>query len=524
MRLWPKHPLAADALIVGCAVLMTAAYVAVGGGNFALDDAWIHQTYARNLAQTGLWAFVPGVPSAASTSPLYTILLAAGYVLGAPFQLWTHALGAAALAGTGLLARRLALRAAPDLRGVGLAAGLACVFSWHLIWAAASGMETGLFAMWTLALILLAWREMDARQPAPLVRAVLFGGAAALAMLTRPEGVVLAGLCGVALLLAHPNRSPRAMFGWLTLAGAVWLLIMLPYFVSNLQLTGGLLPSTNAAKRIELAVLFEESYLWRVWSMIVPLLSGAAVVFVPGVLMYTLRYVRALRYDARTWLFLLLPAWTLALPLLYAAWLPAYFQHSRYAMPALPALICCGVVGIGWLLRFGRRNTHQRLITYTLAASAVSVTVIFALLLGPWTYVRDVRIINEEMVAPAHWIAENIPVDVPFATHDIGAVGYFAPRPLLDTAGLISPDIIPYFGDENGTWGFLEERGIRYLMGFYDQVPGYDPTDPRLCPVYQSPGTTAIEADNRKMTVYALAYDGACPPESEIRNGNSQLQ
>ena len=50
------------------ALAMVVLYVATGGGGFPLDDSWIHQTYARNLAQTGQWAFVPGVPSAASTS------------------------------------------------------------------------------------------------------------------------------------------------------------------------------------------------------------------------------------------------------------------------------------------------------------------------------------------------------------------------------------------------------------------------------------------------------------------------
>ncbi len=97
-----------DLLIAAVAFGMVALYAAVAGGGFPLDDSWIHQTYARNLAQTGQWAFIPGVPSAASTSPLYTILLAVGYKLGAPFMLWTHSLGVAALAGTGMIGARMA--------------------------------------------------------------------------------------------------------------------------------------------------------------------------------------------------------------------------------------------------------------------------------------------------------------------------------------------------------------------------------------------------------------------------------
>ena len=44
-------------------------------GGFPLDDAWIHQTYARSLAQTGKWEFLPGQSSAGgSTSPLWSML------------------------------------------------------------------------------------------------------------------------------------------------------------------------------------------------------------------------------------------------------------------------------------------------------------------------------------------------------------------------------------------------------------------------------------------------------------------
>ncbi len=48
---------------------------------FPLDDAWIHLTYARNFALHEQWAFRLGDPSAGSTSPLWTILLAIGYIL-----------------------------------------------------------------------------------------------------------------------------------------------------------------------------------------------------------------------------------------------------------------------------------------------------------------------------------------------------------------------------------------------------------------------------------------------------------
>jgi hypothetical protein len=42
---------------------------------FPLDDAWIHQTYARNLAETGQLAYLPGQPCSGHTSRSIAALL-----------------------------------------------------------------------------------------------------------------------------------------------------------------------------------------------------------------------------------------------------------------------------------------------------------------------------------------------------------------------------------------------------------------------------------------------------------------
>ncbi len=205
-----------DAVIILAAFLLVALYVAAAGGDFPLDDSWIHQTYGRNLAVYGDWAYRPGEASAASTSPLYTVVLAAGYKLGVPFRWWTHGLGALMLALTGLIGARLAARLAPKQKYVPLAAGLAVVGAWHLIWAGASGMETMLFGMFTLLLIWLAWRELDPRSPrfsAVALRGAIFGIAAGLTTLTRPEGVMLVGMIGLALLIVRPNMTWRSPLG-----------------------------------------------------------------------------------------------------------------------------------------------------------------------------------------------------------------------------------------------------------------------------------------------------------------------
>ena len=60
---------------------------------FPLDDSWIHLTYARNLALHGEWAFQPGKSTAGSTAPLWTLLLAIGFLLKLGPYMWTYLLG-----------------------------------------------------------------------------------------------------------------------------------------------------------------------------------------------------------------------------------------------------------------------------------------------------------------------------------------------------------------------------------------------------------------------------------------------
>ncbi len=504
-----------DLLLVTAAFGMTALYVFSAGGGFPLDDAWIHQTYGRNLAETGLWSFVPGVVSAASTSPMYTILLAIGYKLGVPFALWAHGLGALALAMTAVIARQMAMQIAPRLRGVGLAVGLAMIFSWHLLWAAASGMETALFSLMTMVCIAQVWRELNAARSSSRIHLVLRGGIfgilAAVTTLVRPEGVLLITIIGLFLLIARPNMRWRDVILWGAASLASFMILLIPYLLFNLDVTGGLLPTTAAAKQIYAAPIRALGYFWGFRLMIIPLLAGGQVLLIPGMIVYAMVILKRLKHERTALLFLLPPVWGVALVALYGGWLPLNFQHGRYVIPALPALIFTGVVGTGWLLKMAQRPMIARVLVRVLALGAALLMVVFAFGPGIASYQLDVRVINEEMVAPAHWIAENLPPEEMLAIHDIGAVGYFAPRPMLDIAGLVSPEFIELIANPEGQWELMRREDARYFMAFPDQIPGDTINAPQLCPIYQSDGNATLIAGGQKMVVYYLMWDGACP-------------
>ncbi len=500
-----------DAVIVIAAVLIGVLYIALAGGNFPLDDSWIHQTYGRNLAQYGQWAFTPGVDSAASTSPLYTVVLSAGYKLNIEFHLWTHGLGVLALALTGLIGARLAAMVAPGRKYLPLAAGLALVLAWHLVWAAVSGMETMIFCLLTLTLIWLSWRELEVRSQTMTqvaLRGAIFGAIAGLTTLTRPEGVLLAGLIGLALLIVRPNIRWRNLIVWGGAALICFGIVLAPYLIFNLRVTGGLLPNTAAAKRAEAAFYLAQSYLQRVVTLLTPLAAGGQLLLIPGMIAYAI----FLPHKRASILHALLLIWPAALILLYAATLPLEFQHGRYLMPSLPGVILAGVIGSGWLLQRTRASLIGRVLVRAAAASAALVFVLFALVLGLQAYMLDVAIINQEMIASALWIKDNISTDDLLVVHDIGAVGYFAPRPVLDIGGLISPEFVPLIHDPDAIWNLIHERGGKYLMAFDLQIPSGDVHDPHLCPIpaFTTHGTAAVRAGGSNMTIYLLTWDGQC--------------
>lgn len=464
-----------DAFFAVLALIGTVGYLLaaqLGGGlGFPLDDAWIHQTYARNLAQTGTWSFVTGVPSGGSTSPLYTLLLALGYALSAPYVWWSAVLGAAALALMAMFGARLAERLFSGVRGVGWWTGIALCLAWHLLWSAASGMETALFA----ALIAIAC-EVAARQLRVdlSARARLMGGAAlgavcAALIAARPEGVLLAGMIGVATLpvLTQDRRGAAAWLIGVLASGAVCLA---PYLFLNLSVSGSPLPNTFSAKQAQFAPLLARGFLTNFMAMLTPLLAGGQIALSVGAF-YGAAWLWRRHEPIQRALALLPLIWSLALIVLYAVRLPANYQHGRYVIPALPTFI---VIGVGGTVLLSQTFTARRRATLTRLAARSLVTLCFVLfplfaLIGAGVFAEDVQLINTEMVAAALWLRANVPPEELLAVHDIGAVGFFANRPILDVAGLVSPEVVPLFYQPEALYALMRERDVRWLMLMPDQ-------------------------------------------------------
>ncbi len=514
------HARPIDGVLLALAIFSVAGYTIFAASldavGFPLDDSWIHQTYARNLAEYGEWTFVPDKPSAASTAPLYSMLLAIGHAIGlSPFA-WAHFLGVLALFGTSSISVRLAERLFPDVPWVGEGTGVLIALSWHFGWAAASGMETMLFMMLSLALIALTWRELDdvpTNIRALLLRGGQVGAVGGLLVLTRPEGIGLVGLAGLLMLVSDVQANRQRYMIWS--AGVVigFLIVLTPFLLFNYAQTDRIFPTTASAKIAENAPLREDFILVRYLKMLIPLIAGAQFVWLPGIIWGLV--VVAKRVDSRRqWLYWLPPIWAFAHLTLFVLRLPAPYQHGRYAMPTLPPMLIFAVGGILVLLQAGKNTMPGRVASRTLFLSAVLAVPAFWWI-GGKAYGSDVRIINTEMVKTAKWIADSgIPTDELLAVHDIGAVGYYAPRDIFDLAGLITPDIVPIIRDHEALMIEMCQRDVKWLMVLPEQRPASE-DDPRLGGEarYSTNEPYIIDAGGEgNMKVYHLDFSNGCQP------------
>jgi len=473
-------------MLVMLAMLVILAYgffaCSAAGLGFPLDDAWIHQTYARNLGQGGEWAFVSGSPSGGSTAPLWTALLAAGYVLRVDPLGWAWAWGAVLLAVLAWVSWQWLEARSPSLKGRGWPIAVLLVLEWHLAWAGASGMET--LAQALLVVMVLFAVE---RRRSPFLQGLLVG----VGVWVRPDAIILLVPVAWSLALA-PRRSLRAAALGSLAAGAGLALLAVPYLAFNLRFSGEIWPSTFYAKQAEYASLLQQPLALRLVQQWGIGLVGAGAVLAPGLAITIWQDVAH-----RRWARLAPLLWWLIFLGVYAVRLPVTYQHGRYAMAAIPVFMVLGLEALlGTLFPFVARL--RWVLSRAWAAAAAAVTLGF-LVLGGQAYARDVGVINAEMVTTARWIAAHTPPGALVAAHDIGALGYFGERRLVDLAGLVTPEVIPFLRDEARLAEYLDARQPDYLMTF----PGWYPhlVAGRL-PVYTSSAGISPGLGGENMAVY----------------------
>jgi len=437
-------------------LLVSAMFFRIG---FPLDDAWIHLTYARNFAEHGEWAFRLGEKSAASTSPLWTFLVAIGFSLKLAPYIWTYFLGWITLTLLGIQAENVARKLVGSYTSHIPWVGLFFVTAWHLTWSAVSGMETLLHGY--IILVILSMLMQGSR---PYLALGLFAG---MSIWIRPDGLTLLGPILFTAIFVETNSKScneviiKVLIGF----GALFV----PYLLFNLALSGNPMPNTFYAKQAEYqAYWLSRTLSERLTDYLIPMVVSPFLVLIPGAAIWILKMIRSRNLGAISGMI-----WFVGYIVIYFMRLPAY-QHGRYIIPAFPILYLWGILGTMDYLYSKSPARYKNTLSLFWKVMVFAITALF-IFLGANTYANDVALIESEMVDTARWTQQNLPPDVLLAVHDIGAMGYFDQHKIVDLAGLVSPDVISFIRDEAKIAEYLNKRGANYVVTFpvfYPQLVG----------------------------------------------------
>lgn len=400
------------------------------------DDLYITYRYATNIAQGVGFVYNPGEHVLSTTTPLYALVLAFFRITGADLPTVSLWIGAVSLASGGLALWHLGQRwGSPVAAWVGL-----LVYPFFPLLVTTLGSEQP----FTLALVL--WGVVayaGRRYPAA---AVLL----ALAVLSRADSGVMVLILAVHFLFLRIQRRERSLpWGSIALGGVILLL----WGIFAWRYFGSPLPATLAAKQAQGLMTISQSY-WigfglqakyyggnpRYWLF----LASAGV----GLLMLARR---------RQWLPIVL--WSGAHLAAYSLLgVTRYFWYYAQLVPGLVVLAALGVEGAVTGARRWTGRTPATIIAVVLILALTGVEMVSVQTIGqhPDARLGIYRDVGE-------WLAANTPADASVGTLEVGIIGYYAQRPMIDFAGLLQPDLVQVFRpdatyDDTALWAIDHHR------------------------------------------------------------------
>lgn len=480
------------------AVVLLALTARLVPGERTIDDAYITFRYARNLLAGNGFVYNPGQRVQGTTTPLYTLLMAAEQGILGSVGLPTLALVTNALADAlSVVVLAWLSKRALDAPWLGLCAGLLWALSPMSVTFAIGGMETSVYVL--LLLLALACYAAGRSGWSAFV--------CALATLTRPDALLL-----VVPLFAHLvwERFRKGMAGMETrptnllqrfpwreiaiyvLTLAPWVLFATLYFGNPLAHS---VVAKSAAYRLEpysalvrliqhyATPFFEHETLGTGW------VAVGAVLYLFLSLLGGLAMVRAGRgvragHNVQGRLFPLA-----VYPWLYGAAFSLYnpLLFRWYLAPILPMYTLCILYGVhrllGDLVGALRKRWPDTLSVALRMVEGLLVAAAVGMLLNAWTLHSDH---GPDRPAPEMaWfkleqlyrratldLVANEPItpDTRIAAGDIGVIGYLSGARILDTVGLVSPEAVGYYPLPDEAYAFPYTVSTDLIL---DQQPDY---------------------------------------------------
>ncbi|MFN8529154.1 MAG: hypothetical protein U0670_11115 [Anaerolineae bacterium] len=436
-------------------VFLTAIVARTLPGARTIDDAFITFRYSRNLLEGQGFVYNPGVYTLGTTTPLFTLIMAVMGAIkgGQDFQSYAITLSAVADAITCTLLVLITRRVVKN-DWIAALPGLLWAISPMSVTFAVGGMETSVNILWMIA---AAWLyTMPERKP---FHEIGMGICAALGVITRIDAVLwIAPLFGWQLIDSLRSRKlPLRTWIAAALMAAPWFLFAWGYF-------GSPLPNSISAKTVAYQMPPLSAFVRFLQTYATPFNEfdtfgsmGAMV----GSIVYFILSLFGLLYAARA-----LPR---LLPLLIYPWLyllvfsvanPLIFRW--YLAPPLPGLMLSILLGLWLLIARPLQARPLRKMEDTprppnriapMIAGLIGLVWVFTSI-NAWTLHPDrpapvmawhqIELLYQQvgtMLRDEYGVTPETRV----SSADIGAVGYFSRATIVDTVGLVTPELRRYY-------------------------------------------------------------------------------
>lgn len=440
-------------LLATALIVILAAGVAVVNWRETYDDAYITYRYAYNFAAGQGLVYNPGEWFMGTTAPLYGLILGS---LGALINPEAIPAISGIISCLALMLTGLALYEYGRLHRQSFCGWLGGVFYVaNPLLAMTFGGEI-LFQV-----MLIAWAFVFYGKKRTLAAAILL----AVSILIRPDGVIAAGVIGVHYLVTRRRLPTREI--------AAMALVIAPFMALAWISYGSPLPGTLQAKIAQGASGFWQLFGRGTFEWLRGFtIQGSSPIYtnlpaIPNATRFVLFIAIGIPATLAFFRFQILPLIWIALYALAYYLLNVPFYHW-YIVPIILALMMAAAAGVAGGVEIVRRayrhlsGSHYRSWAVSLFL-AVCLVAVSPGLYAEVIYTRD-RAANEpnpsEVIyeRAGEWLKANTQPADRIGYIEIGYLGYYSQRPIIDALGLVTPDVASHVAARNFGWAYARYR------------------------------------------------------------------
>jgi hypothetical protein len=379
---------------------------------YTTDDALITFRYAENLASGNGFVYNLGERVLGTTTPLLTLLLA--FFMKLKLSPFTSVFLIGIVADF-FTARGIFRIFQTQQRPFSYLPSLLYLFNPETLQWSLSGMETQLYIAFAINALIFSVRDR-------WKSGFLFS---AFAVLTRIDGIAVLGALTVAYLVRF-RKLPLKEIILASFCLLPWMLFAFAYF-------GSPIPNSAGAKW----ALSGNNPLSAVFEILFKGFLHLHTFGVPFFLLAIYGTARIARADLR---WIALPIWTWGYAFAYA--LAAGPMHPWYYPPFYAGYLI--LIFAGFYSLYERTAFLQKQVIITAGICSAIIIVLCLSYFRAQQLEKEQVHLNGVNKATGLWLKENALPGARIGIKDIGYIGYYSQRKVLDLAGLVSPECIPF--------------------------------------------------------------------------------